>query len=161
MRHNPGFFHGIRPKLPSLEHHLKSYPCLASSPSLSSFSPSFIFFPRSTSLINHSHIHSHLRIYQTYDRHWTIEQWSYDTGPTTIPEWNKVSKLLYYKGTWVAQSVKLPTSAQVMILWLMSSSPTSGSVLTAWSLEPALDSVSPSLSAPPPLALSFSLPKEK
>ena len=47
-----------------------------------------------------------------------------------------------------------PTSAQVMISRFMSSSPVLGSVLTAQSLEPALDSVSPSSSAPPPLALS-------
>ena len=53
-------------------------------------------------------------------------------------------------GTWVAQSVKRPASAQVMISRLVSSSPASGSVLTALSPEPALDSVSPSLSAPPP-----------
>ena len=38
----------------------------------------------------------------------------------------------------------------------MSSSPTSGSVLKAQSLEPASESVSPSLSAPPPLMLSLS-----
>ena len=50
------------------------------------------------------------------------------------------------RGTWVAQSVKGPTSAQVMISQFMSSSPVSGSVLTAQSLEPASDSVSPSLS---------------
>ena len=51
-------------------------------------------------------------------------------------------------GTYVAQSVKrlTSTSAQVMISWLVSSSPTLGSVLTAQSLEPALDPVSPSLS---------------
>ena len=54
-------------------------------------------------------------------------------------------------GAWVAQSVKRPTSAQVMISWFVSSSPASGSVLTAQSLEPGSDSVSPS--APPPLAL--------
>ena len=45
------------------------------------------------------------------------------------------------------------TSAQVMISQFVGLSPTSGSVLTAQSLEPALDSVSPSLAAPPPLAL--------
>ena len=50
------------------------------------------------------------------------------------------------RGAWVAQSVKRPTLAQVMILLSVSSSPTSGSVLTAQSLEPALVSVSPSLS---------------
>ena len=61
------------------------------------------------------------------------------------------------QGTWVAQSVKCQTSAQVTILWLMSSSPMSGSVLATQSLEPASASVSPSLSAPPPLVLSLSL----
>ena len=57
----------------------------------------------------------------------------------------------------MAQSVGRPTSAQVMISWSVSSSPVSGSVLTTQSLEPASDSVSPSLSAPPPVALSQSL----
>ena len=47
------------------------------------------------------------------------------------------------RGAWVAQLVKLPTSAQVMISQFVGSSPASGSVLTAWSLEPASDSVSP------------------
>ena len=60
-------------------------------------------------------------------------------------------------GTWVAQSVKRPTSAQVMISQFVSLSPVSGSVLTAQSLEPALDSVSPSLSAPPQLVLCLSM----
>ena len=54
---------------------------------------------------------------------------------------------------WLSQFSDLLLSAQVMILQPMSSSPTSGSVLTAQSLEPALDSMSPSLSAPPPLML--------
>ena len=49
------------------------------------------------------------------------------------------------RGAWVAQSVKQPTSAQVMISRSVSSSPASGSVLTAQSLEPVSDSVSPSL----------------
>ena len=53
--------------------------------------------------------------------------------------------------------VEHPTSAQVMISWPVSSSPLSGSVLTAQTLEPAWDSVSPSLSVPPPLALCLSL----
>ena len=59
-------------------------------------------------------------------------------------------------GAWVAQSVKWLTSARVMIsqlFFFVSWSPTVGSVLTAQSLEPALDSVSPSLSAPPLLVL--------
>ena len=41
------------------------------------------------------------------------------------------------KGTWVAQSVKQPTSAQVTISQLVSLSPASGPVLTARSLKPA------------------------
>ena len=60
-------------------------------------------------------------------------------------------------GVWGAQCVEHPASAQVMILRFMSLSCASGSVLTARSLEPALDSVSPSLSAPPPLTLCLSL----
>ena len=60
-------------------------------------------------------------------------------------------------GTWVARSVKRPTSAQVMISRSVSSSPASGSVLTAQSLEPVSDSVSPSLSDPPPFMLCLSL----
>ena len=61
-------------------------------------------------------------------------------------------------GAWVAQSVEHPTSAQVTISRSVGSSPASGSVLTARSLEPASDSVSPSLSAPP--LLVFSLPQK-
>ncbi|XP_049493806.1 zinc finger HIT domain-containing protein 3 isoform X1 [Panthera uncia] len=62
---------------------------------------------------------------------------------------------LLFRGAWVVQSVKCkcPTSTQVIISQFVSSSPTSGSVLTPQSLEPASDSVSPSLSAPPPLVL--------
>ena len=51
----------------------------------------------------------------------------------------------HFRGPWVAQSVKQPTLAQVMISRSVSSSPMSGSVLTAQSLEPVSDSVSPSL----------------
>ena len=57
----------------------------------------------------------------------------------------------------MAQLVKRPTSAQVMISRSVSLSPASGSVLTAQSLEPVSDSVSPSFSAPPLLMLSLSL----
>ena len=60
-------------------------------------------------------------------------------------------------GTWVAQSVGRPTSAQVMISRSVSSSPASGSVLTAQSLEPVSDSGSPSLSDLPPFMLCLSL----
>ena len=62
-------------------------------------------------------------------------------------------------GAWVAQSVKRPTSAQVMISRSVSSSPVLGSVLTAQSPEPVSDSVSPPLSAPPVHALSLSVSK--
>ena len=51
-------------------------------------------------------------------------------------------------GTWEALSVEPLASAQVMISRFVGASPVSGSVLTARSLEPASDSVSPSLSAP-------------
>ena len=63
------------------------------------------------------------------------------------------------RGAWVAQSVKRPTLAQVMISWSVSSSPASGSVLLAQSLEPVSDSVSPSLSDPSPFMLSLSVSK--
>ena len=57
----------------------------------------------------------------------------------------------------MAQSVKRPTSAQVMISQFVSLSPASGSGLTAQGLEPASDSVSPPPSAPPLLMLCVSL----
>ena len=60
-------------------------------------------------------------------------------------------------GAWVAQSVKYLTLDQVMISWFVSLSPALVSVLTAQSLEPALDSVSPSLSALPQLTHTLSL----
>ena len=59
-----------------------------------------------------------------------------------------------YWGTWVAQSVECLTPAQAMILLLMGSIPASDCVLTAQSLEPALDSVSLSLCLSPTHALS-------
>ena len=68
-----------------------------------------------------------------------------------------LSKIDTFRGAWVARSVKRLTLAQVTISRSVSSSPASGSVLTAQSLEPALDSVSHSLSAPPPCYLSLSL----
>ena len=57
----------------------------------------------------------------------------------------------------LGDSVRHPTLARVMISRSVGSSPASGSVLMARSPEPASDSVSPSLSAPPPLVLCFSL----
>ena len=59
-------------------------------------------------------------------------------------------------GAWVAQSVKRPISAQVMISWFVRSSPASGSVLIAQSLEFTSDSVSLSFSASPQLVLCLS-----
>ena len=57
----------------------------------------------------------------------------------------------------MGQSVKCPTSAQVMISEFVRSSPTLGSVPIAWSLKPVSDSVSSCLSFPPLLALRVSL----
>ena len=70
-----------------------------------------------------------------------------------------ILKITVWGGAWVAQSVKRPTSAQVMISQSVSSSPASGSVLTAQSLEPISDSVSPSLWPSPVHALSLSVSK--
>ena len=72
-------------------------------------------------------------------------------------EKKKETDCTYSRGTWVAQSVKHMTLARVMISQFVGSSPTSGSVLIAQSLEPASDSMSPSLSAPTPLTLCLTL----
>ena len=61
----------------------------------------------------------------------------------------------------MAQSVKHLTSAQVMISQSVSSSPASDPVLAAQSLEPASDSVSPSLSASPLFMLCFYLSQRR
>ena len=61
------------------------------------------------------------------------------------------------RGARVAQSVERLSLVPVVISWSVSSSPISDSVLTAQSLEPALDSASLSLSAPPMLMLFLSL----
>ena len=68
--------------------------------------------------------------------HWT--DWVIQV-PRTVP----ILNISYLRGAWVAQSVKRPTLAQVMISGFVSSSPASGSVLTAQSLEPVSESVSP------------------
>ena len=57
----------------------------------------------------------------------------------------------------MAQSIECLTWAQVMISRLMNPSPVSGSVLTAQSLEPALDPVSPFLYLPLSHSLCLSL----
>ena len=60
----------------------------------------------------------------------------------------------------MAQGVKRPTSAQVTISRFVGSSPALGSVLTAQSLEPASDSVSPPPLCPfPAHAVSLSVSK--
>ena len=62
----------------------------------------------------------------------------------------------FYKNQmlWGCRGGAVSSSAQVVILRFLSSSPTSGS---ADSVEPAWDSLSPSLSAPPPLTCALSL----
>ena len=59
------------------------------------------------------------------------------------------------RGAWVAQLAKRLISAQVMISQFVSSSPMVGSVLTALSLEPTLDAVSPSVCPSPARAVSL------
>ena len=69
-----------------------------------------------------------------------------------------VTYIINLGGAWVAQSVKHPTSTQVMISRFVGSRPPSGSVLTARSLEPASDSVSSlSLCSSPASARALSL----
>ena len=80
-----------------------------------------------------------------------------ETGRTQLAVERRSHVKRHFGGAWVAQSVKRPTSAQVMISRSVSLSPASGSVLTAQSLEPVSDSASPSLSAPPPFMLCLSL----
>ena len=87
-----------------------------------------------------------------------VRQWvGMQTGAATVEDsLDVLQNIKKSGGAWVAQSVKRPTSAQVMISGSVSSSSASGSVLTAGSLEPASVSVTPSLSAPPLLALCLS-----
>ena len=77
--------------------------------------------------------------------------------------YSQVSSVCYLRvrDTWVTQLFKQLTSAQVMISQFVGLSPASGSVLTAQSLEPASDFVSPSLSDPSPLAVCLSLSLSK
>ena len=76
-------------------------------------------------------------------------------SPSCI-NYNVSIKMNHDWGTWVAQLVRHPTLAQAMISWFMSSSPALSSVLTTQSLEPASDSVSPSLSLSLPHSRSVS-----
>ena len=64
-------------------------------------------------------------------------------------EWEELLRIII-RGAWVTQSIKHPTSAQVMVSQFVSSSPALlALVLVAQSLEPALDSVSLFLSPYP------------
>ena len=77
-------------------------------------------------------------------------------GQKTNQRWGGgVVKGVQGRGACVAQSVGHPTSARVMISQFVHSSPASGSVLMAQSLEPVSDSVSSSLPVPPLLVLSL------
>ena len=70
-------------------------------------------------------------------------------GGPRRPECQKdIDLRLLMRGAWGAPSIKRLTSAQIMISRFVGSSPMLGFVLTARILEPASDSVSPSLSAP-------------
>ena len=83
----------------------------------------------------------------------------------TLTQGHKTFHLCSFKnihnfwGTWVAQSVKDPTLVQVMISRFMGSNSVLGSLLTAQSLDPTLDSVSPLLSDSLSLSLSLFLSK--
>ena len=61
------------------------------------------------------------------------------------------------RGTWVIQSLKRPTSAQVMISQFVGLNPALGSALTAQSLKPASNSVPLSLCPSPICTLCVSL----
>ena len=68
-------------------------------------------------------------------------------------------RMLRARDTWVAQLVKRPYVAHVMISWFKGFEPHIG--LAAVSAEPASDPLSPSLSALPPLVLSLKINKLK
>ena len=72
-----------------------------------------------------------------------------------------LKSIVHYAGRLGGSVIERLTSPRVMISQSVSSSPASGSVLTAQSLEPASDSVSPSLSDPPPFMLCLSLSQKQ
>ena len=99
-----------------------------------------------------------LKLFQNIKNDGKLPNSFYEASITLIPKpEQEPTKKENSRGAWVAQSVKQLTLAQVMTSRFVGSSPASGSVLTAWSLEPASDSVSPPLSAPPPLVLCLYL----
>ena len=77
---------------------------------------------------------------------------------TKIDKLDLTLKSLVPWGNWVAQSVKRPTLAQVLISWFVSSSPALDSAV---STEPTWDLLPPSLSVPFTVSLSLSLSKKK
>ena len=111
----------------------------------------------------HTHTHTHTHIYIKLSQYKVIDVLT-NFMVEVILQYIHISnyhishfKFTHFRGAWVAQLVGRPASAQVMILQFVGSSPASGSVPTAQSLEPASDSVSPPLSAPPLLTLCVSL----
>ena len=80
---------------------------------------------------------------------YTISAYQRFYGNTILDSRENLFNSHVSRGAWVAQSVECPTSAQVMISRSGSSSPTSGSVLTARSPELAWDSVPLSLCPSP------------
>ena len=75
------------------------------------------------------------------------------SGHTTVYlSFNLLKDIL--AGVWVAQSIKCLTSAQVMISWFLSWSPTQGSLLTACEHRAHLNPLSSSLCPSPTCTLS-------
>ena len=68
-------------------------------------------------------------------------------------------KKQHVRGIWWLSQLSVWLWLKVMISWFVSSSPALDFVLTAQSLEPALDSVSSPLSAPPSFTFCLSLSK--
>ena len=97
-----------------------------------------------------------------WDEHWVLYGNQFDNKFHILKKIKikKINEAASW-GSCVSRSVGRPTSAQVMISQLVGSSPTSGSVLIAQSLEPALDSVCVSLSLPLPCLCSVSLSPKK
>ena len=91
----------------------------------------------------------------------TRSVWIPVAGEVRLPEGASCLNRGPLRGAWMAQLVERLTLAQATISQFLSSSPASGSVPTARSLEPASHSVSPSLSSSPPLSLCLSKIKIK
>ena len=99
--------------------------------------------------------HHDLQVFNDFPVYFLIMENIFKNMPSQHRNARKANNKGHAWGTWVAQSVKCPTLAQVMISRFLSLSPVLGSL--AVGTEPALDPVSPSLSAPLLFVLSFSL----